>query len=206
MTKIVVVLSGCLLAVGMTGAVWAGQAENSCVQGELKALGYYTGEITGKIDPATKAAGDAYVAYMTAANPGWQQALLSPNEAAMWCKQLVADDPKKMSSFLEAAQGSAGLVLVRGLSVEGPTLAAQPYEAVFDFYSLGDVNIKAACFAWNAKDDVCAPLPEGMKKGPIRISLTTGRKGDYILVGYVKYDSNGKKFVSPETSFRISVE
>lgn len=190
---------------GTGGAVWAGQVENTCAQGELKALGYYSGEITGKIDSATKAAGDAYVAYMTAKYPGWAQAPLSPQEAGMWCKQLAGGNPK-LSSFLQTAQGSAGLVHVNGLSVKGPTKAGQPYEAVFDFYSTGDVSIKAACFTWNARDEVCAPLPAGMKKGPIRIALTTGRKGTYNLNGHVNFDSNGKSFASPETSFEITVE
>ncbi len=38
------------------------------------------------------------------------------------------------------------------------------------------------------------------------LALTTGRAGTYNLNGFVKYDSNGKSFKSPETSFQIKVE
>lgn len=200
------ILTGCLLALGMGDAALAGQVETTCAQGELKALGYYIGEVTGRIDAATKAAGDAYVAYMTASNPGWRQAPLSAQTAGEWCRQLASAYPKELSSFLQTAQGSAGLVNVTGLSVEGPTKVKQPYVALFNFKSTGEVSIKAACFLWNGKDEVCAPLPEGTRKGPIQVALTTGRAGTYNLNGFVKYDSNGKSFKSPETSFQIKVE
>ena len=38
------------------------------------------------------------------------------------------------------------------------------------------------------------------------LALTTGRTGSYNLNGFVQYDSNGKSFKSPETSFQIKVE
>ena len=38
------------------------------------------------------------------------------------------------------------------------------------------------------------------------LALTTGRAGANNLNGFVKYDSNGKSFKSPETSFQIKVE
>jgi hypothetical protein len=205
MSKAFALLNFCVGLLALAGNAVAGTADNVCAQSELKAMGYYSGEISGKIDAATKAAGDAYIAYMMANNPGWAQARLSSGEAAMWCKQLAAANPAN-AAFLQAAQGSAGLVKMTGLSVEGATTRSQPYPVLLNFTSTGDVTVKAACFLWNGKSEVCVPLPDGTKKGPVQVALTTGRAGTYNLNGFVKYDSNGKSFKSAETSIPITVK
>lgn len=206
MTRLAAILGSGLLTMTFGHAALAGRVENTCAQAELKALGYYTGEVTGRIDAATRAAGDDYIAYMTATYPGWAQAPLAPPTAGEWCRQLAAAYPEELSSFLQTAQGSAGLVHVTGLTVKGAATVTQPYDATFDFNSTGDVSLTAVCFVWNARDEVCLTLPDGTRKGPITAALTTGRAGTYNLNAYVKYDSNGKSFKSPETSFPLTVE
>ena len=206
MSKAFSFLMGCILAISISGPSLAGPKDNLCVQSELKALGYYSGEITGRIDAASKAAGDAYIAEMIAKYPGWAQARLSSAEAAMWCKQLAAAFPNELSQYLIASQDSAGLVHVSGIAVDGPTTTTQPYDVVFNFRAEGDVSITAVCFLWNGRNQVCVALPEGIRKGPIKIGLTTGRAGTYNLNGFVKYSSNGKSFLSAETSTQITVQ
>lgn len=206
MARITAILCGGLLAWSLGQAALAGQADNICAQSQLKALGYYQGEVTGRIDAATKAAGDKYIAYMVATYPGWGMAPLSTKTASEWCRQIAAAHPRELSVFLQTAQGSAGLVFVNGLKVEGVVTTKQPYLAIFDFTSNGDVDIQAVCFLWNGRSEVCLPLPEGTRHGPIKAALTTGRKGTYNLNAFVKYDSNGKSFKSPETSFALTVE
>ena len=200
------VLYAALFIAGIPAVVSAGRADNVCAQSELKALGYYSGEISGRIDTASRAAGDAYIADKIAQDPGFGQAPLSSAEAAMWCKQLAASSPDLLTKYLIDAQGSAGIVRVRGISVDGPTTTQKPYFVEFDFKAEGEVDLKAACFMWNGRDDVCLPLPAGTRNGPVKVGLTTGRKGSYHLNGYVKYISNGKAFKSAETSTPITVE
>lgn len=191
---------------GLSEVASAGTADNVCAQSELKALGYYSGEITGRIDAASRSAGEAYLAEKIAEDPGFGQASLSSAEAAMWCKQLAASSPDLLSKYLIAAQGSAGIVRVWGISVDGPTTTQKPYSVQFNFKAEGEVDIKAACFMWNGRDDICFALPAGTKNGPIKVGLTTGRKGSYHLNGYVKYASNGKSFKSAEASTPITVK
>jgi Putative peptidoglycan binding domain len=195
-----------LLSLLTAGSAFSGTKANVCVQSELKALGFYNGEITGKLDQATKAAGDSYIAYMEANNPGWRQPRLSTAEADLWCKQLAAAFPDKLSKYLQAYQGAgSGIVKLTGLSVKNPASTKKPYTVSLDFKVEGDVTLTAACFTWNGKSEVCVPFGEGIKKGPIKVGLTTGRSGEYALNAYVKYVSAGKKLKSAETSTPLKV-
>ncbi len=196
-----------IFAFAVASSGFAGTNDNVCVQSELKALGYYSGEITGKIDKATKVAGDEYIAYMTANSPGWAQPRLTSAEASLWCKQLAAAFPDKLSKYLAASQGTGtGIVRLTGLTVKNPVSTKEPYTVVVDFKTEGTVSLTAACFTWNGKSEVCLALPAGITKGPIKVGLTTGRAGSYDLNAYVKYESAGKKLKSPETSTPLIAE
>ena len=208
MKKTLDVAFASIFSVFLAGSVFAGADANICVQSQLKELGYYAGKVTGKIDGPTKSAGDQYIAYMTANNSGWAQPRLTSSEAAFWCKQLAAAFPDKLSKFLAASQGKGtGLVRVKGLSVSGSANTTQPYPVSVDFVMEGSspVFVKAACFTWNGKSEVCVAPPKGIAKSPFTVGLTTGRAGKYNLNVYLKYESGGKKLKSAENSVQLIV-
>lgn len=189
--------------------VFSGTDSNVCVQSQLRELGYYSGKITGKIDGPTKTAGDQYIAYMQANNPGWAQPRLTSSEAAFWCKQLASAFPDKLSKYLAASQGKGtGLVRVTGMSISGQPNTTQPYQVTVEFASEGSSpsTVNAACFKWNGKSEVCLSMPDGTSKGPVTAGLTTGRAGKYTLNVYLKYESGGKKLKSAESSIELVVE
>ena len=203
-----------LLAASFLGvALFAGTANadtnaNICAQSELNALGYYSGEINGKLDAATKAAGEQYIVYMKAHNPGWNQPSLTNATGVLWCRQMSAARPDELAKFEMAYNGpGTSLVRIDRVEVKGPTIASQPYNVAVGFkvYGKTGVIVDGACFTWNGRDNLCFDIPGGSTKSPIVVALTTGRVGNYGINARIKYHSGGLNLVSGESSVDISV-
>lgn len=208
MTKSGFALAILLSTFGFSTAAYAGSAEIACVQGELNKLGFYDGAIDGKISGPAKSAAKAYIQDMKAKNPGWNMADLDANTAGEWCHQVGAAHFDKLYKVLIAYQGEGtGVVNPYGLKVPDAVSKAESYVAKFDLDIRGGaVTLTDACFTWNGNGKLCVPLPAGKSSKHQAVELTAGRPGTYTFNVFVKYESAGKSFNSPETSVNLVVK
>ena len=79
----------------------------ACAQKELTALHFYSGPIDGLIGPATRQAGDKYIAWMKggAGEPGWNQPRLSSGTAALWCEKVASAHPEVAKFYKDYLAG-----------------------------------------------------------------------------------------------------
>ena len=190
----------------------AGTDANVCVQGELKELGYYAGEVNGKIDGATKSAGLAYFNYMKSENDPqntgqWNIPALTTQTAEHWCKSLFGGS-EKMAKYLMAFNGpGTALLRINDTHVEGATNTREPYSVVVGFQNFGKdpFVVTGICFNWNGASDMCFDIPGGTTRSPVVVALTTGRAGDYGINARLKYKTGGKTLVTGENTVFVKV-
>jgi hypothetical protein len=201
-----------LLVAGFFGLASSAASANTdavkCVQGQLTELGFYTGEIDGKIGKGTRAASEQYKDWMKQNNPGWDQPSLNKSQSEFWCKQLASSNPPKLAHYLASYYGTdVSIAHVSGLSVAGPVSTTKPYatSVQFEVYGQSGLSVTDLCFQWNGRDELCVPMPPGVSNGPISLELTTGRAGDYVLLTYLKYVSGGKKLTSNQNTVSMIV-
>jgi hypothetical protein len=194
-------------------AAFADSHAAKCAQGELAELGFYAGEIDGKIGPVAKAAGAKYIDFMQERNPGWNQPDLSRSTSELWCKQLAAAFPDKLRKYLMEFNGpGTSLLEILGVSVKGPTNTKEPYPTMVEFRTFGNTPIvlDEVCYTWNFNSELCLPLgelnvPVSDEVNNITTELTTGAAGTWVIVAYFKYTSQGIALKSAESATTISV-
>lgn len=170
-----------------------------CVQNELNDLGYDAGAADGLLGGKTISAGDKYIAYMKANNPGWNMPRLNKGNADHWCRS-VASANSSVAKYYEAllAASGASTLTVRNVELNRNIRAGEPYRVEILYEASGksgSIEINAACFTWNDEGPYCFALePAGRNKA--LVNLTTGNPGTYRLNGALRYVSGGKQYMS----------
>jgi hypothetical protein len=75
----------------------------ACVQKQMNHLGFDAGSVDGLIGAKTRAAADAYIAYMKGGpgGEGWAQPRLNASNAAHWCEKVGEAHPQTAKYWRE---------------------------------------------------------------------------------------------------------